>query len=367
MGSQILKIAIVGAGNVGVAMSADLSLRGHNVTLVKSSTSSIHSTVFQYLKGKNSLLGIKDDCGVKETFITECSDDLSLVEKAEVVIVTIQTQYHRELAVKLKPYLSKEQILVLIPSYMGAFYFMNVLGKNAPTIVEMTGPPVEGRIEFSIIPDTCIFRVGSRLKKNTVAVLPNGKSIADVQIVLDSLGYPFDLTYSSVEAGLLNPNLILHTAGSILSIPRIENAKGSFCMYHEAYTRDNVGMMRIVEQLDSEKNNVLTTLGFSSVPFLQSADFWGENAMEKFMNYAASKRRAFAPTSIYSRYITEDVSQGLVLLESVAKFVNVDTPLTSALISIASSALNIDFRKNGRTVSSLGAEEYIKSLMKRIA
>lgn len=363
MERQRLHIAIVGAGNVGVAMSADLSLRGHKITLVKSSSSSIHSAAFQHLQGKNSLLGIKDNGVVKGTAIAECTDDLSAIEKAEVVIVTVQTQYQEKLAVKLQPYLTKEQTLILIPSYMGAFYFKKVSGENVPTIVEMTGPPVEGRIEFNIIPDTCIFRVGSRLKKNTVSVLPNGKSIGEVQVLLDSLGYPFELSYSSVEAGLLNPNLILHTAGSILSIPRIENAKESFCMYHEAYTRDNVGMMRIVEQLDREKNNVLNTLGFPSVAFLQSADFWGDKAMEKFLNYAASDSRAYAPTSIYSRYITEDVSQGLVLLESVAKLVNVDTPLTSALISIASSALDIDFRKEGRTLSRLGADIYVLTLL----
>lgn len=363
MERQRLHIAIVGAGNVGVAMSADLSLRGHNIMLVKSSSNSMHSKAFQLLQGKNSLLSIKDNGVIKGTLIAECTDDLSSVEKAELVIVTVQTQYQEELVAKLQPYLRKEQILILIPSYMGAFYFKRVLKENVPSIVEMTGPPVEGRIELDIIPDTCIFRVGSRLKKNTVAVLPNSKSISDVQVVLDTLGYPFELSYSSVEAGLLNPNLILHTAGSILSIPRIENAKESFCMYHEAYTRDNVGMMRIVEQLDREKNNVLNTLGFPSVAFLQSADFWGERAMEKFLDYAASDSRANAPTSIYSRYIIEDVSQGLVLLESVAQKVHVATPLTSALINIASAALGIDFRKDGRTIEHLGANDYIHNLL----
>lgn len=323
----------------------------------------MHSKAFQLLQGKNSLLSIKDNGVIKGTLIAECTDDLSSVEKAELVIVTVQTQYQEELVAKLQPYLRKEQILILIPSYMGAFYFKRVLKENVPSIVEMTGPPVEGRIELDIIPDTCIFRVGSRLKKNTVAVLPNSKSISDVQVVLDTLGYPFELSYSSVEAGLLNPNLILHTAGSILSIPRIENAKESFCMYHEAYTRDNVGMMRIVEQLDREKNNVLNTLGFPSVAFLQSADFWGERAMEKFLDYAASDSRANAPTSIYSRYIIEDVSQGLVLLESVAQKVHVATPLTSALINIASAALGIDFRKDGRTIEHLGANDYIHNLL----
>lgn len=344
-------------------MSADLSLIGHSVTLVKSSNSTMHSEAYESLQGVDSVIMRKDNGLISATSLTECTADLARVSKADVVIVTVQTQYHERLVERLRPYLRKEQILMLIPSYMGAFYFKKALGEDVPSIVEMTGPPVEGRIEMDIIPGHCVFRVGSRLRKNIVSAIPNGKSVDEIRSSLDSLGYPFELTYSSVEVGLLNPNLILHTAGSILSIPRIENAKDKFCMYHEAYTRDNQGMMRIVEGMDQEKNSVLNTLGFGSVAFLQSADFWGERAMEKFLDYAASDSRAYAPTSIHSRYITEDVSQGLVLLESVAKAVNVATPLTSALINIANAALGVDFRKDGRTIERLGAEEYITNLL----
>lgn len=365
MDKKCLNIAIVGVGNVGVAMSADLSLLGHSVTLVKSSTSTMHSEAFKRLYGKNSLLCLKDNGTIKGTILTNCTDDLSAVEGADVVIVAIQTQYHEDLATRLAKYLNGEQILMLIPSYMGAFYFKKALRENVPTIVEMTGPPVEGKIELNLIPDCCVFRVGSRLKKNTVAVSSSSKSEIEISQILNSLGCPFYLSYSSIEAALLNPNLILHTAGSILSIPRIENAKDTFCMYHEAYTRDNVGMMRIVSMLDTEKNNVLNTLGFKSVPFLQSADFCGDRTMEKFLDYAASNSRANAPTTIHSRYITEDVSQGLVLLESVAKIVDVATPLTSALISIASAALDYDFREHGRTIEKLGAEDYVRTCLCR--
>ena len=55
-----------------------------------------------------------------------------------------------------------------------------------------------------------------------------------------------------------------------------------------------------------------------------------------------------------SRYITEDVPQGLVLLESLGGLLNVKTTVCSALIDIASACLNTDFRKNGRTVERLG-------------
>ena len=42
-----MKIAVIGTGNVGVAFAADLSIKGHEVTLLK--TSSYKSDAFERL------------------------------------------------------------------------------------------------------------------------------------------------------------------------------------------------------------------------------------------------------------------------------------------------------------------------------
>lgn len=66
-----------------------------------------------------------------------------------------------------------------------------------------------------------------------------------------------------------------------------------------------------------------------------------------------------------SRYITEDVSQGLVLLESLGKLLNIETPLVTSLINLANFSLNRNFRINGRTVENLGlTTELINLLVK---
>ena len=44
----IIKIAILGAGNGGSAVAADLSIKGHDVTLIKT-TNSMHNENFKYL------------------------------------------------------------------------------------------------------------------------------------------------------------------------------------------------------------------------------------------------------------------------------------------------------------------------------
>ena len=143
-----------------------------------------------------------------------------------------------------------------------------------------------------------------------------------------------------------------------MSIPRIEFSDGNFCMYREAYTRKNEATMKIMLGLDEEKKSVLVKLGGHSVDIFKAGGFLG-NPLESFYRYSESSDRAISPTSVHSRYITEDVSQGLVLMESIANHIGVKVPITSSLITIASQALDMDFRATGRTIERLGAEEYI--------
>lgn len=173
----------------------------------------------------------------------------------------------------------------------------------------------------------------------------------------------FSRDYSTIESALLNPNMILHTVGAVMSIPRIEYSKGNFCMYREAYARGNDATLKIMLGLDEEKKNVLKKLGCKPIDIFVSGGFLG-NHIESFYRYSESKDRAISPTSVRSRYITEDVSQGLVLLESVAQKIGVPVPLASSLITLSGCALDIDFRSVGRTIQRLGCEVYVNELSK---
>ena len=66
--------------------------------------------------------------------------------------------------------------------------------------------------------------------------------------------------------------------------------------------------------------------------------------------------RAKGPTKVDSRYISEDVPQGLVMLEALGKALDIATPICTALIEIASAALGRDLRAEGRTPEKLGRE-----------
>jgi opine dehydrogenase len=86
------------------------------------------------------------------------------------------------------------------------------------------------------------------------------------------------------------------------------------------------------------------------------------DAKEVFFWYAGMPTRARGPLTVDSRYISEDVPQGLVLLETLGSKYNVSTPICTALIDIASAALGRDLRLEGRTLERLG-EDIIGSIL----
>lgn len=351
-----MKVSILGAGNVGVAIAADLSISGHEVKLIK--TSANKSKSFERILENGNRVYLKENGSYKETRIKEVTDDISLIAETDVVIVTIQSTYHEDVIKKISKYLHRKQVVISICSYMASQFFKKYCEDMPCAVMETTGPYLEGRVEMEDMKDEVVFRVGCRLTKSPLSVYGDKNMMGKIKELY--IGFSDD--YNVVESALLNPNMVLHTVGAIMSIPRIEYSKGNFCMYREAYTRCNEATLSIMLALDKEKQNVLNRLGCKPIDILEAGGFLGD-PWESFFKYSESEDRAISPTSVKSRYITEDVSQGLVLLESIAKSIGVATPIATALIDIAGAALHVDFREIGRTLNRLDVGSNLSELV----
>ena len=351
-----MKVAVLGVGNVGVAIAADLSIGGHDVALIK--TSDTKSECYERLKRNFNSMQFKEEGVYVKTCIHYVTDDLSMMSNADVVIVTIQSTYHEDLYKKISRHLKGTQVVLVICSYMSSFYLKKYC-HDLPAIAEATGPYLEGRVELNDKPDEVVFRVGCRLTRSPLSVFHDHRA-DECMTKLKALYGGLSYDYSIIESALLNPNLVIHTVGAIMSIPRIEFSDGNFCMYREAYCHKNQATLRVMFRLDEEKKKVLIGLNSRGIDIMEAGGFL--KGMESFYEYSESEDRAISPTSIRSRYITEDVSQGLVLLESIAGRLGIYVPVTTSLIDIAGAALGIDFRAEGRTIERLGAEGFIEHL-----
>jgi len=350
-----MRVTIAGVGNAGSTVGSDLVRKGHQVTLLKTSKS-LHNEHYEKIKTTKQIH--VNDLGDRYTadFVSITSNMEEAVSGADCIIIYIQTNYHEKLIREMVQYMHDGQIVIIEPGYMSTCYFLKHQCPDI-TIIEAESSPIDCRItapgEVSVLFKNVL---------NPFGVYPSGNRDIAARC-LDALGYPYEFTKNVVEAALHNPNLIVHTVGAIFSIPRIEYTNGDYWMYKEVFTPH---VWNIVESLDKEKMDVLQALGCTKLPYVEAckkrnSTDQNEDALEVFFDYAKNSSPS-GPNVPDSRYITEDVPQGLVLLESLGKVLNIATPTCSGLIACADAALQKDFRSVGRTVESLGYENIMHIL-----
>ena len=364
-----MKITIVGAGNAGCAYAFKLSQKGLNVTLLKT-TFSINDENFETIRNNKGIWGIDNTSDRKKKFV---SLDLATrnIEEAlidsEIVIVMVQSLYHKNIADMIVPHLSsKIKLLLIIPGNLGSLYFrekiksynyLNVM----PIIAEGESTAIDARI---IEPG--LVQILFKNVRNALGFIPSSKS-RDGLIIAKQLFSTYCSTRSNiVESALHNPNLIVHTIGTILSASRIEIAKGEFWMYKEAFSPS---IWNVINALDYEKNEIIKAYNGNSMSYLDAAHWrnyedLSVNSKESFDNYA-KKGGPKGPNSINTRYLNEDVPNGLVLLEKLGNLVGIETPTASSLITIASVLLDKNFRNLGRNFKELGfsTSEQLKAIL----
>ena len=91
-----MRISILGAGHAGTAVAADLSLRGHEVTLIKTSHA-MHNKNFNYLLNNDGAVSLIEEGKTQLAKINHVTRDLSCLCDSEIVIIYIQTNYHEKL------------------------------------------------------------------------------------------------------------------------------------------------------------------------------------------------------------------------------------------------------------------------------
>ena len=346
-----VKVSVIGAGNAGCAIATDLAYRGHEVVLVKTSNA-LHDENFHYLVKNEGRMTLDEFGELKTGDISRVTRDISEVKDSKILILVVQSKYHEQIIERLLPHINEDQILIINPGYLSTAFVLKHAKDKKIMVAEATSSFIDCRIAA---PGR--IKVGFRNVRNPLGVYPRSKKNY-VEDVLKELGFPFSYYDSVIEAALHNPNLIVHTVGAVLSIPRIEKTNGDYVMYHEVFTPS---VWKVLETLDSEKMDIIEQLGFERISYVEMAKFRNTlddklDAKESFFNYAMMPTRAKGPTEVDSRYISEDVPQGLVMLEALGKSLSIPTPIATSLIELASAALDRDLRNEGRTIDSLGQD-----------
>lgn len=345
-----MKVAIIGTGNSGCAHACKLIQRGHEVNFIKTSNS-MHNDNFRVIKERGYIECIDRTNNSKKSI---CKPYLITkdIEKGlhgvDVIMVLTQSLQHRELAPRVSKYFHDGQLVFIIPGNLGSVIFKKYTSEKV-IFVEGESTPYDARIISPGVVEILFMNV-----RNAVSFYNMSEEVFLPKV--DKLfGRHKYLRSNLIESALHNPNLVVHTVGTIMSANRIEKTGGEFWMYKEAFSPS---VWNLINELDKEKMQVIRAYGGDhAISYLDACKWRNEedlkqNSLDVFNMYANTGGPK-GPDSLKTRYINEDVPMELCLLENLAKFKKIETPIASALITIASSLVQCDFRSIAYSIDDL--------------
>lgn len=366
-------VAILGGGNGGHAVAANLTLTGFKVNFFE--LPQFAKSLEKVLRTKEIQIdGVSVDGVAKLNLAT--TDIQPAIKEAEVIFVITPAFGHKPIAELCAPFVRHGQIIVLMPGSGGSLEFINIFKQKK----------VKKEITFA---ESCTLPHGARLKgPGHVSVLLNA-------VMLPTGVFPSKKTAETIprltryypvihpardvlEAAINNPNPIVHPVATLLSAARIEHSRGEFHLYAEGMTP---AVARAYESLNQERLSICKALGYRLYHWdnLEFKNYsLGETEEEcRYRILNTSMDAAFGkdgidagikmkgPGHLKDRYVTEDVPYGMVLLSTLGDLLGVPTPTHDAVIQLASIINRTDYWKIGRGIKQLGLSNLDKKGLKR--
>ncbi len=348
-----MRVAVLGAGNGGLASAFDFAQHGHEVSL------------YAPPEFGSNLLAVDQTGGITATGDLEgfapiryAGNDAGEAMAGAELAVLVGPAYSTEpLAAQAAPHLTDGMAVLICPgSCAGAIAFKRAAGlelddqrcivgetSTLPYAVRITGP---GLINVFLKLRTGVY----------VAGLPRAGTDRLYDLIKE-VWPAVEKAESVFQTTLQNGNPVIHPAVTLLNAGLLERTGGGFLFYEEGVT-ESVG--RLIEAVDNERLAIAGALG---VTILSEPALGVRQGYMREENYSTGYSTApgflgiSAQSQLDHRYLTEDVGYSLTFLTDLAARLGVRTPVMEAVITIASVVLARDFRAEAaRTVDSLGLD-----------
>lgn len=347
-----MKIAILGAGHGGQAMTADLTLAGHEVRLAAVPE---HATNINLLNAFGGIIleGVtssgKAPGFAKPVMIT--TDVAKAIKGVKVIMVVVpafgQEVYMRIIAESGE----KGQLVVFNPGKFGSLAFAKILkeaGREDDFLIGETSSLIYaaktkglGHVNIKAVKDELFY-----------AALPSKRTAEALWTLMDV--YPqFTPAYNVLQTSVDAPGLIIHPISTLLNMSRIEQIGP----YRNSHYDITPSVANIMEAIDRERMEIARTLCYETYSFMENMQIMykvkSDNVYDTMYHISAHNVQ-MAPGDLHHRYVTEDVPFGLVTVASMGKMLGIPTPGMDAIITIASMANREYYWVKGRTVETLG-------------
>ena len=345
------QVAVIGAGNVGCALAAHLTLRNIAVRLCNRSPARLEEirraggiTITGAVEGVASISALTTDVG-------------EAVRGADVVAVTVPTPALPAYAPALAEATNDEQVLWLDPGHSGGALYLGAEVRRcrggSPLICQLStashGSRMAGPAAVGVF----------ALTAASLAAFPS-RDVDECHRRVDALlPGQFSKASSVLELDLQNVNAVMHPAQMVCNASWIEATAGEILIYREG---SGPATSRVIEAVDAERVALARALGVPTLSLVDalaragytSAKAAGTGSVHVALQTGEPIGRVKAPPTLDHRYLHEDVGWGLVQWINLARVASVPTPTMDALTTLAGVLNGIDYHRDGLTLERMG-------------
>lgn len=353
---MIKKVAVLGSGNLGKAMAADLALKGLEVTLYNSPV--FLPQEFKLLLERKEIDlddRRKDIDGIQNTAkLSRVTTDFEeAIKGVDYIMVTLPATGHKLYFESMMPYLEDGQTIIIWPGNFGTLLFSKMLkGKGLKKNVVLAESDTASVPSRTTGP--CAVRIVCDCTKFLIATLP-AKDVDKVVSDLLALYPAAEPAENVLSTSLSNPNTSVHPIATLLNAGWVDTLREDFYLYRMGTT---YSIAKGIKAVYNEIQSVADAIGIKTLQYPEHA-FWERSTImgayyKVPFDSEGTVASASGPSSMKDRYISEDVPYGMVPIALLGRQFKVPTPIMDSVINLASVINETDYWKEGRSLEELG-------------
>ncbi|MBA7706820.1 Opine dehydrogenase [subsurface metagenome] len=356
------RIAVLGGGNGAHTMAADLTLKGYEVNICEAPEfKEAFSTTLE-----RQTIDLIDAWGEKHTVkLNKATTNFAeALDGVGYIMMAVPAIGAKDFFNYVVPYLEDGQTIVKWSANFSALSFASMLKEKGVekeiTLAETHTLPWGCRLVAPATVQIMVWAV-----KLLLATLP----AKNIDRVIDDVRkmYPVVAGENVLAASLNNLNPIVHPIGTVMNAGWIDAVGKDFYLYRDGNT---LSTSKGIKAVFEEVSKVADAVGVTMLEYPEE-DFWKKSAiMSTYFRAAFDKEGAVAkisgPSSVKSRYITEDIPYGLVPIAKLGRHFNVATPVINAVIEFASVINQTNYQEEGMSLEELGIADLSKEELAKV-
>lgn len=350
-----MRVAILGAGGVALASAANLAANGHSPVVWSPSGAGTAALADAPLTASGVV-----EAAVRVDVAAEIGDALA---GADAVLLALPANGHRAVIDRALPHLCGQPVIVSAELSFGAVYLATRLAERgilSPVIAWSTTVLLGRRTG-----PAAVTVGGLRSRVDMASVSPD--HTADALGLCEALFGPRFHALPLIAAELSNLNPPIHMASALVNFTRIEKAEA-----WANYDGITAGAARLITALDAERLALAARCGVA----VRTADMhyrltfgFPEGLSIAAMAAAVHEKRKGppGPTSLDSRFITEDLPFGIAPLVALGDVLGVPTPLHRSGLALLSTLCGRPFAEENDLLPHLDLREILTAAEVRLA